>query len=54
MCLLWRGPVIIVIYTDDTIAAAVNKEHVDKAIKNIGDKFATTSSAMWRISWEVI
>jgi Reverse transcriptase (RNA-dependent DNA polymerase) len=43
-CLLWRQSCIIVIYTDNTIAAAIDKELMNKAIKDIGNKFSMTTS----------
>jgi hypothetical protein len=41
---LWRRACIIVIYTDDTIVAGKNRETVEHAIKEIGQKFPITSS----------
>lgn len=35
-CILWRGGVIIVIYTDDTIVTGKIESEVDKAISDIG------------------
>jgi Reverse transcriptase (RNA-dependent DNA polymerase) len=43
-CILWKGKVIIVIYTDDTIVTGENKDEVDQVIKEIGEVFEITYS----------
>jgi Reverse transcriptase (RNA-dependent DNA polymerase) len=43
-CVLWKGGVIIVIYTDDTIITRANEGEIDEAIKAISSIFEITSS----------
>jgi Reverse transcriptase (RNA-dependent DNA polymerase) len=42
-CILWRGQVIIIIYTDDTIITGPNAKDIDIAIADISSKFSITS-----------
>ena len=42
-CIFWRGLVILVIYTDDTIVTGPNSSDVSKAVTDIGEKFNITS-----------
>jgi Reverse transcriptase (RNA-dependent DNA polymerase) len=44
-CVFWRGNIILVIYTDDTIITGLNEEELDKAIIDIASKFNITSQA---------
>ena len=41
-CILWKGEVIIVIYTDDTIVTGPNDKQVDEEIERIGKYFKIT------------
>lgn len=41
-CVFWRGTVIIVIYTDDTIVTGCDKDAINKAIDDIGSMFEIT------------
>jgi hypothetical protein len=43
-CIFWRGSVLIVIYTDDTIVTGPNETDIDKAITDIGKRFEITTS----------
>jgi Reverse transcriptase (RNA-dependent DNA polymerase) len=45
-CVFWRGKVILVIYTDDTIVTGPNIEEVEKAIKDIANEFVITTEPM--------
>jgi Reverse transcriptase (RNA-dependent DNA polymerase) len=42
-CILWRGQVMLTIYTDDTIIAAPNAKDIDIAIADTSSKFFITS-----------
>jgi Reverse transcriptase (RNA-dependent DNA polymerase) len=42
-CILWRGDIIIIIYTDDTIITGPNELSIDKAIADIASLFDITS-----------
>jgi Reverse transcriptase (RNA-dependent DNA polymerase) len=42
-CVFWRGTVILVIYTDDTIVTGPQDEEVQRAVIDIGNKFNITS-----------
>jgi Reverse transcriptase (RNA-dependent DNA polymerase) len=42
-CILWRGQVIVIIYTDGTIITGPNAKDIDIAIADISSKFSTTS-----------
>lgn len=43
-CILWRGNVILILYTDDTIITGPNVKAIDKAIKDISSLYEITSS----------
>jgi hypothetical protein len=42
-CVFWKGMVILVIYTDDTIVTGPCNEDVQTAVRDIGKKFNITS-----------
>jgi hypothetical protein len=42
-CIFWRGSVIIIIYTDDTIITGKDEESIDKVIADIGSRFEITT-----------
>jgi Reverse transcriptase (RNA-dependent DNA polymerase) len=42
-CVFWRGTIIIVVYTNDTIVVGPNPSEVDKAISDIAGEFQITN-----------
>jgi Reverse transcriptase (RNA-dependent DNA polymerase) len=42
-CILWRGNIIMIIYTDDTIITGPETSSIDKAIADIASLFDITS-----------
>jgi Reverse transcriptase (RNA-dependent DNA polymerase) len=44
-CIFWRGKVILVIYTDDTIVTGPNDLELHQAVRDIASKFNITSQA---------
>jgi Reverse transcriptase (RNA-dependent DNA polymerase) len=42
-CILWRGQVILIIYTDDTIITRPNEKDINTAIADISSKFSIPS-----------